>query len=255
VEVREHDMRDVVGRDAELGERVDRGSRRKRVHRPLARRPLVAAPGLDQHEPRRMLDEQRARRERDASGSILFTQVNVTTRIARELRATPSLFAYRDDFGQMQHVRDASAAFVHSLATGESQFFERDNVVYMTEVEADGALFQRNTQTQTRRRVRQLVPGSGAASPASPAPQEVTLTFSFQMDNGRWQQVCEAAACTAIMAVHRDGGQDATVRAHHIVPSGMRVACVSAALRVLLERSQLQRLVEGVGHAVGCQAG
>ena len=150
--------------------------------------------------------EYEARRERDASGSILFTQVNVKTRIARELRATPSLFAYRDDFGQMQHVRDASAAFVHSLATGESQFFERDNVVYMTEVEADGALFQRNTQTQTRRRVRQLVPGSGAASPASPAPQEVTLTFSFQMDNGRWQQVCEAAACTAIMAVHRDGG-------------------------------------------------
>ena len=151
-------------------------------------------------------EEYEARRERSASGEISFTQVNLKTKIGRELRATPSLFAYRDDYGQMQHVQDASAAFVHSLATGESQYFEHGKDLYMTEV-VDGALFQINTRTQTRRRVRQLVPGSGAVSPASPAPQEATLTFSFQMDNGRWQQVCEAAACTAIMAVHRDGGK------------------------------------------------
>jgi hypothetical protein len=150
--------------------------------------------------------EYEARRERDASGSIIFIQVNVKTKNGRELRATPSLFAYRDDLGQMQHIQDASAAFVHSLATGECQYFEHDKVLYMTQV-VDGALFQINTRTQTRRRVRQLVPGSGAVSPASPAPPEVTLTFSFQMDNGRWQQVCEAPACTAIMAVHRDGGK------------------------------------------------
>ena len=58
-----------------------------------------------------------------------------------------------------------------------------------------------------------------------------------------------------LSSVHPDSGQDAAVRTDHILPSRMRVAGVSATVRVLLECAQLQRLVEGVGHAVNRQAG
>ena len=53
-----------------------------------------------------------------------------------------------------------------------------------------------------------------------------------------------------LRTMHRNGSQDAAIRADHIVPSGMRVAGASAALRVLLERAHFRRLVEAGGHEV-----
>ena len=140
-----------------------------------------------------------ARRERVASGTVSFTQVNVATKKRRALRMTPSLFGFRSDAGEWEPVRDATAAFIYSLATGEQQSFALFKDTCVTEVEPDRALFQRNTRTQTRRRVRQIAPEGAAASQ--------TLQFSFQMDNGNWQQLSEAAVCAAMAKVHRDGGK------------------------------------------------
>ena len=141
-----------------------------------------------------------ARRERAASGTVSFTQVNVKTKTCRALRMTPSLFGFRSDAGEWEPVCDATAAFIYATATGEQQSFALFKDTCVTEVEPDGALFQRNTRTQTRRRVRQIAPeGAVAASQ--------TLQFSFQMDNGSWQQLSEAVVCAAMAKVHRDGGK------------------------------------------------
>jgi hypothetical protein len=146
-----------------------------------------------------------ARRERDASGVVSFTQTNLETKKHRELRLTPSIFAWKTPDGAWEPVRDASAAFVYTVVTGEPQTFQRYNDVYITEVDTNGVLFQRNMRTQMRRRVRQLVPGTGAAT--SPRSETAPPHFSFQMNSGQWQQVSEAAACTAMAAVHKDGGK------------------------------------------------